>query len=102
MISFRLLGDFITYFSRTSIYHVLLYYYRTINQKNLFNIKDGGLAESKGFCLSISYCHSTVIDLLLISWDLVFFGSSSRSIPLLSALAVTSDERISSGTGILQ
>ena len=46
--------------------------------------------------------HSTGIDRLLISWSLVFFGSSTRNIPLLSVLAVTSDERISSGTGILQ
>lgn len=50
---------------------------------------------------TISY--SIVIDLLLISCSVgIFLGRFIRNIPLLSDLAVTSDERISVGTGIVQ
>jgi hypothetical protein len=49
----------------------------------------------------ISY--SMVIDLPLVSGLVdTFLGRFIRNIPLLSDLAVTSDERISVGTGIVQ
>jgi hypothetical protein len=49
----------------------------------------------------ISY--STIIDLPLLSCLVgIFLGRFIRNIPLLSDLAVTSDERISVGTGIVQ
>ena len=47
--------------------------------------------------------YSTIIDLPLISCPVgAFLGRFIRNIPLLSDLAVTSDERISVGTGIVQ
>jgi hypothetical protein len=47
--------------------------------------------------------YSTVIDLPLTSCPPgAFLGRFIRNIPLLSDLAVTSDERISAGTGIAQ
>ncbi|MDF2768425.1 MAG: hypothetical protein K0S91_1260 [Nitrososphaeraceae archaeon] len=53
------------------------------------------------FC--ISNCHSTVIDLPLTPLGLVgiFFGRSIRNIPLF-ILAVTSDDSICSGIGIVR